>query len=351
MCVSIQHRKCDKVLSIIDAAKGFRSSQNAVLVKKDLENILKDSEAVIIYNKDHLTEIESQYKEEKQKLEQICKDLISKVNTLESQRKDELQKTYSENKDKIEQIICMFEGCKHSVENEKAILEVCFEKASETQAMIEVNKIKKQIEQHQVLLEKNRNCRRKYSMHVQDKDLSNVLISNLQNALQVKCNISECELKLNSRPISVNSFNRFKRLGKSDDYWNMGTYKLSFQASSDISLFGILSYGPKTELSYEVDICLNHNSATLAKLCKILKKEDAKEEIIEVKFDNPIVLTSCTNYEIVITRTPTGIFHYGEEGYLVIQSHGTTFTFKKQSFSYDRGQIPGFLFGLNPKTN
>lgn len=195
MCVSIQHRKCDKVLSIVDAAKGFHTSQDTVLVKKDLENIQKDSEAIIIHNKDNLTAIESQYKEEKKKLEQICKDLIFQVNTLERKRKDELSKYYSENKDKIEQVICIFKGCKHSIENEKSILEVCFDKASETKAMIEVNKIRKQIKQHKMLLEENRNCRRKYTMHLQDTDLSNVLISDPQNALQVKCDVSECELK------------------------------------------------------------------------------------------------------------------------------------------------------------
>lgn len=341
MCVSIQHRKCDKVLSIVDAAKGFRSSQNAVLVKNDLENILKGSEAIIIYNKDHLKEIEAQHKDEQQKLEQICKDLISTVNTLERQRKDELSKTYSENKDKIEQVICIFEGCKHSVENEKAILEVCFDKASETQAMIEVNKIRKQIKQHKVLLEENMNYRRKYAIHVQVTDLPNVLLSNLQNALQVKCNVSECELKINSA--SVYSFNRFKSLGTNDSYWHMGDYKLTFQASSNISFFGILSYGPKTELEYEVKICLNYNNATLAKICKILKKEDAKEEIIKVKFDKPINLKAFTYYEVVINRTPPGIFHYGEEEHLTAESHGVTFTFQ-HGYYKGRGQIPGFLF-------
>lgn len=104
-------------------------------------------------------------------------------------------------------------------------------------------------------------------------------------------------------------------------------------------------------MSYKVDICLNHNNATLAKICKILKKEEAQEAIIEVRFDKPIDLKACKNYEIVITRTPQGIFHYGEEECLVIDSHGVTFTFQKQSFPDDRGQIPGFLFGFYRKTN
>ncbi|CAC5403100.1 TRIM56 [Mytilus coruscus] len=123
MCVSIHHRRCEKVLSIDDAAKEYVTTDKVKDLRTQLGHVDFDIKAIITDRYSAKENIEKEYKQKQNELEIIFSDVVSKINDLKVRREAERLKVYNETKETIDTTIIIFQNRQKNIENEKQILD------------------------------------------------------------------------------------------------------------------------------------------------------------------------------------------------------------------------------------
>ncbi|CAG2232793.1 unnamed protein product [Mytilus edulis] len=148
MCVSINHRRFEKVLSIENAAIEYATTDKVKDLRTQLSEVDHDVKSIIKDRASAKENIEKQYEQKTKDLETIFSDLVAKINDIKIRREAELLKTYNEAKETIDTSIIIFQNKQKNIENEKQILDAAVNMASNVQVMIEVEKLKKHLEGH-----------------------------------------------------------------------------------------------------------------------------------------------------------------------------------------------------------
>ncbi|CAG2230001.1 TRIM2_3 [Mytilus edulis] len=110
MCVSINHRRCEKVLSIENAAIEYATTDKVKDLKTHLGNVDSDVKAIIKDRASAKENIEKEYEQKKKYLQIIFCDLVAKINEIKIRREAELLKTYNEAKETIDTSIIIFQN-------------------------------------------------------------------------------------------------------------------------------------------------------------------------------------------------------------------------------------------------
>lgn len=353
MCVSINHRKCDKVMSLEEAAKGVRSSAKVQQLQKELRDVAHDVKTILTFQTNSLQKLEQQYDLEVKKMEETFVYLRRNLNTQESQRKEELLKIFNEKKDTIETSITLFENIRKGVENEQNILQISMSKASEVQVMLEISKLTKQSDaQKQTVIQESKSIQ-ETELYLENTD-HNALGKQFDDICTVKCRSRYCKLDcvLRKQDHMIHKFNRFSSLGDITGSWTVQTIAdaISFTVSEMISLHGFLSYGCKKS----TDSCLvvatvKQGVKTISKMKVSLDKIQFEDNLTQIILQSPVDIHPHTNYDVIFVMTGTGLCNYGTGGIDTKTCEGVVFKFIESSESKNGtdvsiGQIPGFLF-------
>ncbi|XP_063442912.1 tripartite motif-containing protein 59-like [Mytilus trossulus] len=351
MCVSISHRKCEKVLSIEDAAREYNRSEKVKDLRTQLEQVEDDIKDIIQDRQSAMDKLESQYKDQKMKLDDVFRDLVSKINDLKVRREAELLKIYNEAKENIDMIKLIFTNKKKNIENEKQIIDACESKASDVQVMIEVKRLKQHLEEHKNMIQSKADEIVDYELSLQHENISD-LLARAESSCKISMDKNKPILdirKTGSTKLSeIYSCNRF---ASNSCYWSVSGQNdaICFQVSKEIELCGILSFVCRDGSSTcQVTASVNDNSTELVVVSNTIDSKLAENKLVQIDFPKPVKLLANKKYHAIVAMTGPSCYS-GGNGQLVVDSNGVRFTFEKSKFdnnytSTSEGQIPGFLF-------
>lgn len=221
MCVSISHRKCEKVLSIEDAARDYNGAEKVKDLRTQLEKVEDDIKDIIKDRQSAMDKLESQYRGQKKKLDNVFSELVSKINDLKVRRETELLKIYNEAKENVDMIKLIFTNKKKNIENEKQILDACTSKASDVQVMVEVKRLKQHLEEHKKMIQSKADEIVDYELSFQNENISD-LLARTESSCKISLNKMKTTLDLKKTAstilLEVVSCNRFPS-GRS--YWSV----------------------------------------------------------------------------------------------------------------------------------
>ncbi|CAG2213675.1 TRIM56 [Mytilus edulis] len=188
ICISIKHRRCEKVQTIDEAAKGILSSAVVQDIRQGLQDVCDDVDTVLKDRKDNLTKLENEYEKELKTVDKTFQSLRDKLDEQQSLRKDLLQKTFNEKKDIIETEMVKFENNRKAIENERQLVEVCLTEASNVQVMMEIQKFKTQLDKHKHIL------RDRQDMQTIPLSLQNLEHQSIIHQVEKLCSV-HCDMK------------------------------------------------------------------------------------------------------------------------------------------------------------
>ncbi|XP_052059787.1 tripartite motif-containing protein 2-like [Mytilus californianus] len=356
MCVSIHHRRCEHVLSIEDAAMEYSKSDKIEYLRTQLGNVNSDVKAIIKDRSSAKENIEKEYYQKQKDLEIIFCDLVAKINDLKVRREAELLKNYNEAKEAIETTIIIFQNKQKNIENEKQILDAAVNIASNVQVMIEVEKLKKHVEEHKQLIQTKITEIVNYELVLQNAENITKLAEQMEKECQISCKKTNKCIELSSVTVTPNFSEIFSccRFGKVFYGWKVGSSKkdaIRFSLSKEIELCGLLSYVCSDGLSTcDVNATVKHDTTDLVVVTDTIDSKLAENKMVKIEFPTPVKLLANKNYHaVMLMRGPQ--CYYGENGKTVVDSHGVVFTFEHSPLSDNftstgSGQIPGFLFRI-----
>lgn len=134
-----------------------------------------------------------------------------------------------------------FENIHRKIENEQQILETCVAEASETQIMLEVQKVNRNVNGHKSFVSNQSAKIKEYNISLKKTDFSR----SLETAFVVIFELSKSKI-VESCYTSILAVNRFGMISGLNICWSSkGVGAICFWVSTDIKLHGFLSYGCK----------------------------------------------------------------------------------------------------------
>ncbi|VDI24450.1 tripartite motif-containing protein 2/3 [Mytilus galloprovincialis] len=334
MCVSINHRRCEKVLSIENAAIEYATNDKVKDLKTHLGNVDSDVKAIIKDRASAKENIEKEYQQKKKDLQIIFCDLVAKINEIKIRREAELLKTYNEAKETIETSIIIFQNKQKNIENEKQILDAVVNGASNIQVMIEVEKLKKHLQEHNQLIQTKVKEHLDYELLLKNVENITKLADQMENECHITCKKTNTCIELSSMIVTPNvseifSFCRFRSFN-SNDLRFRGANKdaICFSVSKEIELCGLLSYVCCNDSSTcDVIASVKHDTTDLVKVSNTIDSKVAQDKMVRIEFPTPVKLLANKKYHaIVLMKGPD--CYYGYNGKTVVDSNGVVFTFE-----------------------
>ncbi|XP_076087659.1 uncharacterized protein LOC143058079 [Mytilus galloprovincialis] len=203
-CVSVNHRKCENVLTIDDAALRFRETTSEDKTKKDVSALLTDIDIVIQLEKESLKNLEAHNISQLETYNDFWTNVQEKVDAMKQNQTKQYQMHFEEEKSKLESSITDLENKKKTVLNTKQILEITVKEASNVQVMIEVQKVKRQIDQHLLTLERKLTVS---EINFQFKKNVDEVYKMLENICDLNCSKKSKTLELSSFKVKSPSSN------------------------------------------------------------------------------------------------------------------------------------------------
>lgn len=146
-CVSVKHRKCENILVIDDAAKKFRETTSVDKIKTDVTTLLAEMEINLQSERKSLDKVQERAVSQLNTYNEFWMHLEQTIDKIRRNQTKQYQVQFDTEKSKIQASIDSIENKQKTVTNSRQILEVAEREASDVQVMIEVQKIKRQIEQ------------------------------------------------------------------------------------------------------------------------------------------------------------------------------------------------------------
>ncbi|XP_076110517.1 protein meiotic P26-like [Mytilus galloprovincialis] len=353
MCVSIYHRKCEKVLSIEDAAREYNGAEKVADLRTQLEKVEDDIKDIIKDRQSAMDKLESQYRDQKRKLDNVFSELVSMINDLKDRREKELLKIYNEAKEDIDMIQLIFSNKKKNIENEKQILEACTSKASDVQVLVEVQRLKQHLQEHKTMIQSKAVEIVDYNILLQSENISDLLAraeSSCKISMDKKNHILDIIRTGSTKLSEVYSCNRFELIAGA---WTVNGKNdaICFRVSKEIELCGILSCVCKDGVStYKLTASVKDDSEDLVVVSDTIDSKFAKNKRVEIHFPKPVKILAYKKYHVVVVIEGPDCYS-GSNGETKVNSNGVRFTFEKSQFdnngtSTTVGQIPGFLFRI-----
>ncbi|VDI67596.1 Hypothetical predicted protein [Mytilus galloprovincialis] len=258
-CVSVTHRKCEKVLTIEDAASRFRETNSEDKTKNDVSDLLADIDIVIHLEKESLKNLETRNTSQMKIYNDFWANVQKKVDAIKQNQTKQYQNHFEEEKSKLKSSITDLENKKKTVANTKQILDVTIREASNVQVMIEVQKVKTQIDQNVLMLPRNLtfceiNFQLKKNVDEVDKILEKICELNstkISKTLELSSFRDENPSSHSSRSDSESLLKFLKFNNKSDKYMKLSKRPIKKRRSRGADL-EITEYDdPKTMGSYE----------------------------------------------------------------------------------------------------
>ncbi|CAC5404531.1 unnamed protein product [Mytilus coruscus] len=357
MCVSIHHRRCEKVLSIEDAAMEYSKYDEVKYLKTHLANVDYDVKVIIKDRSSAKENIDKEYKQKQRDLEVIFSDLVAKINDLKVRREAELLKMYNEAKETIDTTIIIFQNKQKNIENEKQIIDAAVNMASNVQVMIEVEKLKKHVEEHKQFIQSKIKEIVNYELLLQDVENITKLNEQMEKACQISCKKTNKYFELSSVTVTPNVSKIFSccRFGKNTCSWGVNGAKqdaICVSLSKEIELYGLLSYVCKDALATcDVTATVKDDTTDLVVVKDTIDSKVAENNTVKIMFPKPVKLLANKKYHVVVVMKGTSCFA-GTVGKTVVDSNGVVFTFNKSPLSNNgtntkAGQIPGFVFKIS----
>ncbi|XP_071175403.1 E3 ubiquitin-protein ligase TRIM56-like [Mytilus edulis] len=351
MCVSIYHRKCEKVLSIEDAARDYNGTDKVKELRTQLEKVEDDIKDIIKDRQSAMDKLESQYSDQKKKLENVFSELVSKINDLKDRREAELLKIYNKTKEDIDTIQLIFSNKKKNIENEKQILDACESKASDVQVMVEVKRLKQHLEEHKNMIQSKAVELVDYQILLQGKNISD-LLATAENT----CTISMDKTKpiidfTRTGSIKLPEIYSCNRFSSNSSIWGFSGNNdaICFQVSKEILLCGIISFVCIDGVSScKLTASVKDDSEDLVVVSDTIDIKLAENKQVKIHFPKHVKLLANKKYHVVVVmKGPT--YYAGSNGTTVVESNGVRFTFEnsplsKNGTTISSGQIPGLLF-------
>ncbi|XP_052080020.1 tripartite motif-containing protein 45-like [Mytilus californianus] len=194
-CVSVNHRKCENVLTIEDAASKFRETDSEDKTKNDVSALLSDIDIVMQLERESLENLETRNISQLETYNDFWTNVQKKVDAMKQNQTKRYQMHFEEEKSKLETSITDLENKKKTVANTKQILEITVREASNVQVMIEVQKVKKQIDQHLLTLPAKLTF---YEINFQFKKNVDEVDKMLENICDLNCSKKSKSLELSS---------------------------------------------------------------------------------------------------------------------------------------------------------
>ncbi|XP_063419429.1 E3 ubiquitin-protein ligase TRIM63-like [Mytilus trossulus] len=345
MCVSINHRKCEKVIAIEDAAAKFLASNKADDLRNELKKVDCDVKAIISNLDVQGGKFQSQFKDKQRELDESFNNLVTMIYNLKDKRTSEMLKHYNEAKEAVDFLKLGFQNFDKKIENEQQLLATCVTEASQTQIMLEVIKVNKNLGGHKSLIASQSAAIKEYTLSFNNKsDIS----KHLEKAFEVIFEHSKSNITLscNTCILAVNRF------GIIQSHWqSKGVDAICFCVSKDIQLHGFLSYGCKDGQSIcKVTATLKENTNDIIVVSKNLDSKEAECGLLKIMFPGPVKLSNNTKYHVVVDMEGQE-YQYGVQGKSTITQNGIVFNFEKSQYSKfpsdtTQGLVPGLLFSV-----
>ncbi|XP_063441932.1 transcription intermediary factor 1-alpha-like [Mytilus trossulus] len=360
MCVSINHRRCEKVLSIEDAAKEYATTDKVTDLRTQLSEVDDDIKAIIKDRASAKQNIDKEHKEKQNDLETIFSDLVAKINHLKVKREAELLKIYNEAKETIDTSIIIFQNKQKNIENEKQILDAAVNMvnmASNVQVMIVVEKLKKHLEEHKQLIQTKAKENVNYELSLKNVENISKLAEKMENECQIACKETNACIELSSMTVTpyVSEIFSVCRLQTESRFsWGSCSGKkdaICFSVSKEIELCGFLSYVCCDGLSScDVTASVRDDTTDLVIVSNTIDSKLAENKRVKIEFTKPVKLLANNKYHVVVVIKGPDCY-YGIGGKSVVDSNDVVFTFSQSEFSdngtsTNSGQIPGFLFKI-----
>ncbi|XP_063441933.1 tripartite motif-containing protein 59-like [Mytilus trossulus] len=356
MCVSFNHRRCENVLSIEDAAKEYSTSDEVKDLRTQLSQVDDAVKAIIKDRVSAKGNIEKEYEQKKKDLQIIFCDLIAKINDIKVRREAELLKIHNEAKETIDASITIFQNKQTNIENEKQILDAAVNMASNVQVMIEVEKLKKHIEKHKQLIQTKAKEHLDYEFSLKNVENISKLAEQMENECQITCKKTNTCIELSSMTVTP-TFSDIFRVCRFDTVysgWTVGGVKkdaICFSVSKEIELCGFLSYVCSDGSSTcAVTASVQHENNDLVVVTSTIESKLGENKMVRTDFPTPVKLLANKKYNVVVVMKGQS-YCYGDNGKLVLDINDVVFTFENSPLSENstdtgRGQIPGFLFRI-----
>ena len=144
ICVTIEHRKCDKVGTVADAAKGLRSSPLVKGLEKSFSEMGTELHSLAQEKQQNITEFRNSSDKVKKQVKEMCARAHSHLEDIESKTLEELSAMEKEVIPELESMRDEME-CQRSVAtNNLTILQHGLQYASDAQFLNEIQKLKEQ---------------------------------------------------------------------------------------------------------------------------------------------------------------------------------------------------------------
>lgn len=142
-CVSVNHRKCENVLTIEDAAKKFRKTTSVDELKNDVITLLADLDIGLDSENMSFAKLKADNISQLKAYHDFWTKVQQQIDEMKKKQTKQYQKMIDAEKAKFESSITNLGNQKKTVANTKQILDVTEKEASNVQLMIEVRKVKK----------------------------------------------------------------------------------------------------------------------------------------------------------------------------------------------------------------
>ncbi|CAG2230002.1 MYCBP2 [Mytilus edulis] len=200
--------------------------------------------------------------------------------------------------------------------------------------MIEVEKLKKHLEEHKQLIQTKAKEHLDYELLLKNVENITKLAEQMENECHILCKKTNTCIQLSSMTVTPNvseifSFCRFGTL--SSNGWKVSGAKrdaICFSVSKEIELCGFLSYVCRDGLSTcDVTATVKYDTTDLVKVSNTIDSKVAENKMVRIEFPTPVKLLANKKYHAVVLMKGPDCY-YGYNGKTVVDSKGVVFTFE-----------------------
>lgn len=142
-CMTVHHRKCEKVTTIDEAAKGIKENPDTLKLLEDFENMAVECENVIHCRSENLKSLEEEKDELNIKVTMARENIDKHLDTLEKELRDNVDASHKEHALSLEDQKTSYENTMKMAQNYRKVLSSCIQSVPDTQTLVEINKLRK----------------------------------------------------------------------------------------------------------------------------------------------------------------------------------------------------------------
>lgn len=157
ICVTSSHKQCDSVLSIEEMAHGIRESGEIAHLGNQLKHANCEIQEIIRDRKENISDFTQQHQRMENDISKLRQDINRHLDELEQRCKKNMNVIYNENLADMNAQVEQLQNREKAITNCQKVLQTCVKHGTDYKLFLEMNKLKRQIREHEDHLQRQKN--------------------------------------------------------------------------------------------------------------------------------------------------------------------------------------------------